>query len=233
MKISLSKTTWLLIIAGILLIIGISVGMTRMQQTSQQKMLEQKLQQSRTRLSLIKIDDLTTQKEEIARKIADFEGELTTTKTFLADSKDSIDTTGIILKVAEENSVRIGQLSSAGVTTEDVAGIKCSKLPVNIRVSGNITAIADFLGGLTEAFPTSIIGSINLDVETGGDPAQNPAGNSGVEEDFSGQTLSDGEGENLPADSSAPEESPLPALSTGVETATVNIDFAIFNYKGD
>ena len=161
----LGKTSLIFLAAGIFVIIGISLIMTRSQQTDRQNRLQDDLTQARVKLAQIKLDPLVEQKDTLIRQISTYESQTAESKALLTYSGDSIDTTNTILAEAQKQAVDIVDLTSPGVATEELDGNKCETLSFNLRVKGNIHNIADFTCGLSNTFPTSIIKSVQIEIQ--------------------------------------------------------------------
>jgi hypothetical protein len=158
------KTGWLLLIAGIIIFAGISLGMTRAQQADQQKSLQMQLNQARQRIARIKLDDLAAQKGQLSQQLTYYNSEQKKIAAMLTCSMDSIDVTNAILEDSTDYSVNIEQITSSNISTTDLAGIKCEALSLNLKASGNIRNIVDFVVGLNHRFPTGIIKSTAIDI---------------------------------------------------------------------
>lgn len=152
----LSKTGWISLVVGAIVISALSLGWTYSQETDQQNQLAKNLALSKQRLALINFDDLNTQKAQALKQIEELNSQLATVKTNLSSNKDSIDATNVILENAKSHNLNITQMLSTGQGTEDVAGTKCESLAIALKVEGNIQNIADFAVSLKQNFPTSV-----------------------------------------------------------------------------
>lgn len=155
MNMKLTKTSWIFLIVGVLLIAAVSLGMTRSQQSTQQELLKQQLSQAQTKLASFKNEDLTAQKDQLTAQVAQYNSQLESAKGQLNSNQDSISASGIILETASQTNVQIVSISSPGEGTGDVAGTPCSILPFNIQVNGDFASVRDFVALLTQKFPTS------------------------------------------------------------------------------
>jgi hypothetical protein len=160
-----SKSSWIFLVAGIVIIAGISLIMTRTQQTDQQKKLQAELDEARQKISQIKIDDMVLQKTQLTQQLTNYNSDQKNIKTKLTSSLDSINVTGSVLEAAKEYSVNIKEIVSSGVSSTDLGGIKCEALSVNLRAGGSLRDIADFVGNLTRIFPTGIIKSAEIEIK--------------------------------------------------------------------
>jgi TolA-binding protein len=158
----LSKTSWITLIVGIIIICGLSLGWTYYQQNNQQKQLDDKLTQSKEKLAQINFDDLNAQKDQLTRQIEQNNTKIADVKTDLSSEEDSIDVTNTILEDAKNYNVDIVDMSSSGLSTESLLSIKCETLPVAIKALGNISDIASFTSSLQQKFPTSVVKVVQM-----------------------------------------------------------------------
>jgi hypothetical protein len=205
--VKISRTTWIFLIAGVFIIAGISLGMARAQQTDQQQQLQDKLTQANLNLSQIKVDELIEKKENLTSQISSYEDQTAETLAILAYSKDSIDITAEILAEAKKQGVDIDEISSPGTSTEVLDGNTCETLQLNLRVTGDIRNISDFVCGLSKTFPTSVIKSVQIDIKS--PSAESSAEISAAE--ASGITEQEGSASN---------------------DTSVSINMVIYNFKG-
>jgi hypothetical protein len=221
--VKLSKTSWIFLTVGIFVIVGISLILTRVQQTDQQNKLQADLTQARLKLAAIKVDELILQKGNLTRQIADFESQTQETKAILTSSKDSIDTSAAVLDEAQNQGVKIVSLTSPGLNYEMLEGNKCETLPLNIRVRGNILNVADFVRALSRVFPTGVIKSIQLNIEEiNPSPTTLPSGDEDEQLDRAPVEVNDAGVAAGPPD----PEGQLP------QDANITINLVIYNYKG-
>jgi hypothetical protein len=162
--VKISKTTWICLIAGIFIIAGITLGMSRSQQTDRQQKLQEKLTQANLKLSQIKVDELIDQREALASQVSSYETQTAATLELLNYSGDSIDTTAEILAEGQKEGVDIDEIVSPGVSSQKLDGANCEVLQLNIQVSGSIPNISSFISGLSKTFPTSVIKSVQLEI---------------------------------------------------------------------
>jgi hypothetical protein len=173
--VKLSKTTWIALIVGIIVIAAVSLGWTYSQQNEQQKKLDSKLAQAKKNLAQIKFDDLNAQRDQLTLQIEQTGSQLANIKTKLSSHEDSIDATNAILDDAKNYDVDVLEMSSSGISTEDLAGTRCQTLSMVVKVQGNLQNITDFAASLSRRFPTSVEKLIQLDrLPPGSSPISTP-----------------------------------------------------------
>lgn len=169
----LSKSSWIILALGIVLIAGISLGMSRSQQAEQQKQLTEKLAQAKAKLATINIDELTGQKNRLTQQVEQYSTQTESVKQNLFAAEDDIEATDIILESARSFQVEVVTITSPGAAFGELQGTQCRILPMKIQLNGDIDKLADFIYNLSQIFPTSIIQEVRLNNE---EPATSGAG---------------------------------------------------------
>lgn len=158
---------------GIVLIAGISLGMSRSQQAEQQKQLTEKLAQAKAKLATINIDELTGQKNRLTQQVEQYSTQTESVKQNLFAAEDDIEATDIILESARSFQVEVVTITSPGANFGELQGTQCRILPMKIQLNGDIDKLADFIYNLSQIFPTSIIQEVRLNNE---EPSTSGAG---------------------------------------------------------
>jgi ABC-type transport system involved in cytochrome bd biosynthesis fused ATPase/permease subunit len=171
--VKLSKSSWIILALGIVLIAGISLGMSRSQQAEQQKQLTEKLAQAKAKLATINIDELTGQKNRLTQQVEQYSTQTESVKQNLFAAEDDIEATDIILESARSFQVEVVTITSPGAAFGELQGTQCRILPMKIQLNGDIDKLADFIYNLSQIFPTSIIQEVRLNNE---EPATSGAG---------------------------------------------------------
>lgn len=159
----LSKTSWISLIIGAIIIAAASLGWTYSQTTDQQTQLNNKLVQAKQQLSQIKLDELNVQQNQLTKQIEQANSQLAGVKTKLSTPIDSIGATNIILEDAKSHSVNVLEITSPGLSTEKLASTNFGTLTISLRVNGSIRNITDLAASLSERFPTSIERTIQIE----------------------------------------------------------------------
>ncbi len=169
----LSKSSWIVLALGVVLIAGISLGMSRSQQAEQQKQLTEKLAQAKAKLATMNIDELTGQKSRLTQQVDQYNTQTESVKQNLFAAEDDIEATDIILESARSFQVEVVNITSPGANLGELQGNQCRILPLKIQLNGDIDKMADFICNLSQIFPTSIIQEWQLNNE---EPSTSGAG---------------------------------------------------------
>jgi hypothetical protein len=162
--VKLSKTSWIFMGGGVILIAGLFLGMSLMQQTSQAQDLTSKLTLAKNKLAGLNTDSLAAQKEQLTQQINQYDPQIKDIKVQLSSSKDSIDITDTILYDGQTYKVHIYSIDSPGISSENLAGTDFEILSASIKVEGAINDIANFIYSFSSIFPTGLIKSVEITV---------------------------------------------------------------------
>lgn len=215
----LSKTTWIALIIGVIVIAGFGLGWTYTQQNNQQKQLDNELAQANQRLNKITLNDLNTQKAQLTQQLEQINTQTEDTKTKLSSSKDSIDATDAILGDAKSHDIDITDISSSGISSGNLGAVTSQTLSINIKVEGNVQNIASFAISLSQIFPTAVVKTVQMEKLA---PTPTPT---------TTPTPTD-----TPTPSPTPTETPPPPGFTPVvppvKDFSASISLIIYNYEG-
>jgi Tfp pilus assembly protein PilO len=201
----LKQSRWLLLILAVIVIGAIWIGLVLTQQAGQQQELKRNILLVQQRISQIKIDELTSKQAQLTQDKEQYTTQVVDAKARLSTSFDDISATDTILKSAHAYNLTIFQLASSGETNSSMAGNQFVTLPLNYRVSGSLTNLADFVSNIKTLFPTSVVQQ--YDFVTGNSNASNTSDNT-----------------------TSPDPTPSGPLYNDDTEATVNI--IIYDYKG-
>jgi hypothetical protein len=159
----LTKTSWIILIIGVLVIAAGCLGWIYSQQLDRQKQLDTQFSAAQKKLALIKLDDLNSQKEQFNQQIQQINALMAENKDRLQAPGNSIDTTNAILEDAKSHRIDILSMTSPGRGGEQLAGTEMDTLAIDIQFTGNINDIVNFAISLNEKFPTSIENLVQMD----------------------------------------------------------------------
>lgn len=225
----INKTSLVLAITGAVIITGFIFGMNTVKQADAKQALQTQLTLARQKLSLFNDTVLVNRQNSLTTQLDQYNSKIAGQQTKLAYAKDSIDTTAALLADAQACNVNIIDLSSPGLSTQTLAGTRCTIIQLSLSVNGNINDIAAFVYSLATVFPTSTVQSVQFAVTGAATPAPdalNPDGSAAV-------TTA------TPAPSGTPAPSPpasrpaaSPAPPAGPNATNANISLTIYNYAG-
>ena len=171
--------------------------------------------QAKIKLTGIKTDDLVAQKAQLTQQIAQYNAQVADTQTKLVSLKDDLDVTNTLLADAKNCVVDTWKIGSPGLSAENLSDVKFQALPVTVSVDGDLDHIAAFVYSLKQIFPTSYIKSVKI----------------GADDDHSSSVP------DQTPDASPPGPTPTPSPTSTPTPARLtyqaDINFVIYNYKGE
>lgn len=176
----LSKTSWLILSAGIFIVILAGLGVTRSQQLKEQSVLEEELTLSSMKIDTIQVSHLRPQIDELQQRIDESETQLIEVKNRLRQSVVSADVIEKCFTIAEYCDVDIQTLSNTTSTIRGFSGIQCAQTNIGATVAGDLENIVDFIIGLNEGYTTGFVQSVQISIAEETDEADEESG--GTEE---------------------------------------------------
>lgn len=159
----ISKTTWIILIVGVFLILGSSIGWIYYQQLNQQNAIDADIAAAKETLAGINFDDLNRQKAEISKDMSAAEDDLEDIQKDLYTALDSIQITDILLSEAQYYDISIKEMSSSGEASASVAAIHYNTLDFVLNVEGTMKNIKLYVERINELFPTSASSYVQMD----------------------------------------------------------------------
>jgi len=160
----LSKTSWLILSAGIFIVVLAGLGVTRSQQLQEQTQLDEELSLSSMRVDSIQVADLRPQLEELQQRLEESEAQLIEVKDRLHQTVVSADVTDKFFVIAEYCGVEIMNLGTTQKSTHAVEGISCSTISITTTVEGEVASIIDFIISLNDGFTTGNVQSAQISI---------------------------------------------------------------------
>ena len=162
MKLKLGKTSWLLIIIGIIVIPLVSLSFIYYQQITRQNQLSEELALAQTKLNGFQFEQLSSRQGELEEQLNQAKSQLETTRCMFSQPNGGITTSNILFDVAEACGVAVTGISSPGLTVADLNGIPCSVLPLTAAVEGDVPALVGFVTELSNELTTGVVQSLEI-----------------------------------------------------------------------
>ncbi len=160
----LSKTSWLILAAGIFIIVFASLGIARSQQLQEQEQLDDELAVAEMRLNKFQVKQLRQQQEEIQKQLDESTMQLTAAKDGLRQPIDSISVTDEFFEIARSCSIEVVSISSSNIGSEELGNIVYSMITLNATVAGDTSNLISFVIRLNNDFTTGIVESAQISI---------------------------------------------------------------------
>jgi len=203
----ISKTSWIVLLVGIFLIMSASIGWIYYQQLQQAKGIESEIAAARQALAVITFDNLNEQKAAINDEIENTNKAISDIQQDLYSEIYSINITELILSEAQGQDIAVKEMSSSGQTAALLGGIPFNSIKIDISLEGALIDIKTFVERLNERFPNSVTEYVQMDR-------------------LDVETESEEDPESTPT--------PIPEIETGaMDLMKGKISLTIYSYEGD
>jgi hypothetical protein len=162
--IKLSKTSWLILAAGVFIVILAGLGLTRSQQLSEQTLLDEALAATTSRLSMLEVSQLQLEEAELQQRLDETMVEFEDVKDRLRQTVVSVDVTDELFRIAEYSDVEIMSMMSSAQADGKLGPISCLTTSISANIRGNTSDLIDFVLNLNSGYTTGIVRSVNISI---------------------------------------------------------------------
>jgi hypothetical protein len=193
--VKLSRTSWLILAAGVFLVVLAALGLTRSQQMKDQSKLAGDLDASQKKLATINTAPLSQQLENLKVKVDESTTLLESAQARLRQTVISVDVTDEFFKIANDSSVNVTTMATSTINTADYGGISLSTTSLSASVAGTVENVIKFINALNNGYLTGNVDSaqISFGKDEEAPPAQEGGDTEGGQEIDQSQVLAKGE----------------------------------------
>jgi len=160
----LSKTTWLIITAGVFIIALAGLGMVWSQQVQEQNQLKEQLASAQSRLSGVQTEQLSTRQTDLEEQLSQTTSQYEAVKAILSQPVGSITISSILFDIAEAHELEVTQMTSPGLTGGYFEGITCSVITLSATVEGDVPNLVNFITKVNSHLTTGVVKSITITI---------------------------------------------------------------------
>ncbi len=168
----ISRTSWLILVAGVFVVALASLGIAHAQQIEEQGQLDEELTVAEKRLTNLELKGLSSQKMEMEKQLEQTVSELETIQDNINYPIESIQETDILFDIAEACDVTVTDMTSSALGGEQLASIDCSVITLTAKVEGDVADLIDFVIKLNNDFTTGMIKSADIIIPEDSDEAE-------------------------------------------------------------
>ncbi len=172
----LSKTSWLILLAGIFVVLVAGLVLTRSKQLQEQSQLREELRIAEMRLSRLQDEQLQQQGEELQVRLDESVAQLMVAKDNLRPTVESIDVIEKFYAIAQSCGVEVTSISSSGIKDEKLADIDCSMITLSAVGVGEVPNLISFVIKLNNDFTSGIVNSAGITIPPGCSDAEPSVG---------------------------------------------------------
>jgi hypothetical protein len=172
----LSKTSWLILAAGVFLVVLAGLGLTRSQQMKEQTQLNDEVNLAEKLLGTLQTETLSQQLENLRVKVEEGEAQLQEAQARLDQSVISVDVTDEFFKIAEYCSVNVTSMSTTMISQINYEGVAFSTISLAANIIGDEENIINFINSLNNSYATGNVQAAQISIQTAIGGGEVPAG---------------------------------------------------------
>jgi hypothetical protein len=167
-KLKLTKTSWLLLGAGIFIVVAASLGLSHSRQIKEQSQLEEELSVAQMRLDKLQVKELRVQQEELQSQLDESTVQLLAARSSLRRPIESANLTDEFFAIAQSCNVIVDSISSSGIKEEKLDNISCSAISLDAAVTGEVPDLINMVVQLNDYFITGVVKSAQISIPEAG-----------------------------------------------------------------
>ena len=161
----LSKVSWLILSAGVFVVILAGLGITHAQQSEEETRLADELLTVEMRLNNVNVSQLQQQYEELQAQVEDSENQLDAVKDRLQQSIESVDVTERFFVIADNCDVEVVNINTTAISEDMLLDtIGCISISITAAVTGDLNDIIDFIISLNSGFATGYVRTSQISI---------------------------------------------------------------------
>jgi len=160
----LNAKTGLIVLSVIATGMFVNLWMDRNQQVEKLEQLQNELSMAVMRFNTLQNDEIVAQHTNLQNQFSQTTAEVEAAKAEFSQPGGSISGSGTLFDTAEAAGVKITEITSSQPSSEEIEGITCSALVLNVIVKGDVADIISFVGRLKSAFPTGLVKAIDVSI---------------------------------------------------------------------
>lgn len=165
----ISKITWVFLLLGILIIVGVILGFNYRNLVSEQAGLKDQILATDKKVAAIQVKDLQQKEIALMAQQKKIETQTSVIKNSFIQPVNYINITDTLYTLASDNNVELQRIASADATAETLSKVPFSSIPVTVQMKGTVSDILQFIKSLTARYNLSFVKPVQIDV-----PAKTP-----------------------------------------------------------
>ena len=160
----LGKTSWIIIMVGIFVVLGAGLGFTRNQQLTQQEMINDELSIAEARINNLQLKDLKTEEEELQRRLDETNEQVEIIQQSLLRTVESIEVVDEFYAVNYSCNTTVDMVSSSQVKKANLSGINCLMITINAVIGGTLDQLVEVVTALNNDFTTGVVSTVRMNI---------------------------------------------------------------------
>jgi TolA-binding protein len=163
----LSKTSWLILSAGLFIVVLAGLGITRSQQSQEQNKISDQLTTAQKSLEKLNSTDLAQQLEELNQQTDEAKVQLEEAQSRLRQTVVSVDVTDKFYSIADYCGVIVTNYTSTPIQSAKFANVGLSTTSINTVVRGDFEQLVNFIVALNNDFNTAQMKAYMMNIPDG------------------------------------------------------------------
>jgi hypothetical protein len=163
-RLKLSKTSWLILSAGIFVVILAGLGLTRSQQLREQTELDEALGISTARLNTLEVSELEMEEAILQQRLDESTAEIVEAKERLRQTVVSVDVTDEFFRIAEYSNVEVYNYGSTAQAIGKLGSVGFLITTINANVKGSTAELINFVINLNNGYTTGIVQTVSISI---------------------------------------------------------------------
>jgi hypothetical protein len=159
-----SKTGWLILSAGVFVVVLGSLGITRTQQLHEQNKLDEELHNSTQLLEKLQAQDLQQQLDDLQQKVEEAEILRDEAAQRLDQTVISVDVSDELFDIAKYCGVVVRNLTTTPIRSSPYKGIGLDLTSLHVSAEGDVSDLVDFVMSLRNDYTTGLVESFQLNI---------------------------------------------------------------------
>jgi len=160
----LNAKTGLIVLSVIATGMFVNLWMDHNQQAEKLEQLQNDLSMAVMRFNTLQNEEIAAQHTNLQNQFSQTTAEVEAAKAEFSQPGGSISGSDTLFDTAETAGVKITEITSSQPSSEEIEGITCSALVLNVTVEGDVANIIGFIGRLNGAFPTGLVTSVDMNI---------------------------------------------------------------------
>jgi hypothetical protein len=159
------KTSWMILLAGIFVVVIVSLGVTRSQQIKAQSQLTDDLNVATVRMDKLQIQHLHDQQQDLQNQLKTSQQRLEEARDSLREDIESIEVADEFFEIAEKSNVTVMSIGMPGYSEQELEDIVCNSITFNGQVTGELPDIIEFITRLNNEYSTGEVKNARINIE--------------------------------------------------------------------
>jgi hypothetical protein len=174
-SLKLSKTSWLILAAGIFIVVLGSLGITRSQQLQEKGTLDEELRISTQTLEKLQASDQGGKLDDLQQKLEEEQVLLNEAKKRLDQTVVSVDVADDLFDIAEYCGVIVKTVSTTQIRSSNFESIGLDMTSINVAVNGEVPNLVAFVHSLNNDYSTGLVQTFQMNIPASTEEDQIPS----------------------------------------------------------